>query len=223
MATVLLHEAATVTRELPELVRTEAELTRKAVDDRLASIEEKANSQLTDIRREASLKIDQLSNKTDNRLASIQTDLVGQVELVVQNATSNASMVAQDASTLLRTYNAVPGRVEAKIEPFTNCEENDYCWQNLTTDSLVAIRSTSRDVSRAANTINTTVPEIANDVKLSSNAFATQFPVFIDNTTQVAENINRVTKPKWYDRIIGYALNGSILWFNVNRATLPKN
>jgi hypothetical protein len=35
----------------------------------------------------------------------------------------------------------------------------------------------------------------------------------------VAKNLNSLTKPKWYDRLIGYGLNGVILYRNLNPVT----
>lgn len=35
----------------------------------------------------------------------------------------------------------------------------------------------------------------------------------------VATNLNRLTKPKWYDRLLGYGLNGAILYRNLNPVT----
>jgi hypothetical protein len=32
----------------------------------------------------------------------------------------------------------------------------------------------------------------------------------------VASNLNRLTKPKWYDRLLGYALNGVVIYRNLN-------
>jgi hypothetical protein len=37
--------------------------------------------------------------------------------------------------------------------------------------------------------------------------------------TGVAENLNQLTKPKWYDRLLGYALNGAVLYRNLNPIT----
>jgi len=34
-----------------------------------------------------------------------------------------------------------------------------------------------------------------------------------------ASNINSLTKPRWYDRVRGYALNGVVLYRNLNRVT----
>ncbi|MGA3016519.1 MAG: hypothetical protein ABSF62_05315 [Bryobacteraceae bacterium] len=35
----------------------------------------------------------------------------------------------------------------------------------------------------------------------------------------VADNLNRLTKPKWYDRLLGYALNGVVIYRNLNPIT----
>jgi hypothetical protein len=34
-----------------------------------------------------------------------------------------------------------------------------------------------------------------------------------------AGNVNRLTKPHWYDRLLGYGLNGIMLYRNLNPAT----
>ena len=35
----------------------------------------------------------------------------------------------------------------------------------------------------------------------------------------LAANLNRLTKPKWYDRLLGYGLNGVMIYRNLNPAT----
>jgi hypothetical protein len=35
----------------------------------------------------------------------------------------------------------------------------------------------------------------------------------------VATNLNRLTKPKWYDRLLGYGLNGVVIYRNLNPIT----
>jgi hypothetical protein len=39
------------------------------------------------------------------------------------------------------------------------------------------------------------------------------------NVQSITANINRLTKPHWYDRLLGYGLNGVILYRNLNPAT----
>ena len=35
----------------------------------------------------------------------------------------------------------------------------------------------------------------------------------------ITPNINRLTKPRWYDRVLGYGLNGVVIYRNLNPAT----
>ena len=35
----------------------------------------------------------------------------------------------------------------------------------------------------------------------------------------VASNLNRLTKPKWYDRLLGYGLNGVVIYRDLNPVT----
>jgi hypothetical protein len=35
----------------------------------------------------------------------------------------------------------------------------------------------------------------------------------------VATNLNRLTKPKWYDRLLGYGLNGVVIYRDLNPVT----
>jgi hypothetical protein len=39
------------------------------------------------------------------------------------------------------------------------------------------------------------------------------------NVDGITANINRLTKPRWYDRLLGYGLNGVVIYPNLNPAT----
>ena len=60
---------------------------------------------------------------------------------------------------------------------------------------------TMRDIQRATPQLLTTWQQIEKDVSGS------------------AANINSLTKPRWYDRVLGYALNGAVLYRNLNPVT----
>ena len=38
------------------------------------------------------------------------------------------------------------------------------------------------------------------------------------NVQGITANINTITKPKWYDRLLGYGLNGVVIYRNLNPA-----
>lgn len=37
--------------------------------------------------------------------------------------------------------------------------------------------------------------------------------------SSVADNVDHLTKPRWYDRLLGYSLNGVVIYRNLNPAT----
>jgi hypothetical protein len=39
------------------------------------------------------------------------------------------------------------------------------------------------------------------------------------NVDGITLNINRLTMPRWYDRLLGYGLNGVVIYRNLNAAT----
>ena len=64
------------------------------------------------------------------------------------------------------------------------------------------------------------------DVRGAVPGFLAQGQAIADNAqtatlqfSGLAANLNRLTKPKWYDRLLGYGLNGVILYRNLNPAT----
>ena len=40
-----------------------------------------------------------------------------------------------------------------------------------------------------------------------------------DDISGTANNLNRLTKPRWYDRLLGYGMNGVVIYRNLNPAT----
>lgn len=39
------------------------------------------------------------------------------------------------------------------------------------------------------------------------------------NVGGITANVNQLTKPRWYDRLLGYGLNGVVIYRNLNPAT----
>jgi hypothetical protein len=67
---------------------------------------------------------------------------------------------------------------------------------------------TMRDVRGAVPSFISQSQNIAGNVQLATLRFS-----------GVADNLNRLTKPKWYDRLIGYGLNGVVIYRNLNPVT----
>lgn len=217
---------------LPNLIQSELASTRNLIDTHADAITKTTNQQLTDwrtttdtqlkdIRMMADRRIGSLESLASSRIVDLQDKTFARLDRVLNITDRSALAVTGSATKLIDGYAALPTRLEHSLKPYTTCSANDFCWQNLVTDSMVAFRASSRDTSATMQSISNTIPEIAGDIKASTNAFATQFPVIAQNTSNITANIDRLTKPKWYDRAFGYAANGSLIWFNINRSKLP--
>jgi hypothetical protein len=80
---------------------------------------------------------------------------------------------------------------------------------------VAASKVTAGETAQTMRDIRGAVPSfIAQGQKITGN---------VDTATMefsgVASNLNRITKPKWYDRLLGYALNGVIIYRNLNPIT----
>ena len=160
---------------MPVIVHTEMEATRALIDNRVGSLEQTTNQQLTDwravtdqqltsIRIMADRRIASLEKTTDSRFASLEGETLKRVDVLVASADKNLTNVAGGVNELTKSYAALPDRVNVSLKPYTDCAENDFCWQHLITDSMVAFRASSRDTSATMQGISATLPKIANSV-----------------------------------------------------------
>lgn len=159
----------------------------------------------------------------DKRAASIQGDLVSEVRELrgqLTPITAELTGVAKDT----RKYMA---KADSRIEPYTNCETNEMCLQALTTRTLFSANAAAADFSRSTYTINKAIPTITGDfsalvgeVKGSTATFNAGLPRIVGNVGEITQNVNRLVKPRWYDRLLGYGVNGALLYRAFNPAGL---
>jgi len=202
------------TNALPALVDTRIDVLKK-----IDTVQDKLSTDIRFVARTADGRIGKLTTVVDTRLASIQTDTFGQVAGLRTDLNSQLMTTNQSVSNLTTAYASVPLAIGARIDKYTDCDTNDLCWQGQFTDTMFAARTASRDVSRTMAGINRTLPILTTNMTTISTTFATDVPKITGNFASITDNINRLTKPKWYDRLIGYGLNGAVLYRNINPAT----
>lgn len=169
----------------------------KVADRRLGSIEKTADNRL------GSLETNTLSLASD-----IRSDLFTQVDKIEKTLDKQLTVTNSNVGEVTKAWAVVPAQVGARINTQTDCEKNKLCFQNLLADTLIDVRYTSRDVSQASQTFSGAIPVWTKNTTDITTSFA--------NTSK---NIDRLTTPKWYDRALGYALNGAILYRQFNPAT----
>jgi uncharacterized protein YoxC len=206
------------------------------------------NRQLTSLRKDATIQISALRtdtvklvnthadslkefttllfDKTNQRIGSIQNDLLVRTDTLTRlvdlsannlndqlttfntNLNNQETVLNTNIAQVTSTYAALPATIGSRINQQTDCNTNGLCWQNLTTDVLTNFRYTGRDISDVSKTFNAGFPGLMKD----SNDITA-------NVAAITGNFKRLTTPHWYDRVLGYALNGAILYRSLNPVT----
>lgn len=213
-------QLAITTKALPAQVDNRIEKLQTEVLKKIDTVQDNLNKEITTVATIADKRIDILTNTTDKRLASIQTDTFNSL-----NTTLNSQLTAtnQSVSRLVDAYADIPKVVGARYErdfnSYFNCKTNQLCLQGQASDTMFAMRQSSRDTSTMMTGLTKTMPQIQNHMLTISNTFARDLPIMTTNIAGITQNINTLTKPKWYDRVLGYALNGVVIYRNMNPVT----
>lgn len=175
----------------------------------------------------------------DNRLSSIQTGTFKRVDKASEglllrvdrmnddlnsqltDTNKTVALVAKSYSDLAKEYSTIPSEIKAVATRFdeqTDCEVNpDLCWQNLASDLLIDTRNVMRDGSKTFREVNASIPQFVDDSTQVSAAVAKNLPVIADNIAKTSDHIQKITKPKWYDKILSYGISGGLLYFTAKR------
>lgn len=117
-----------------------------------------------------------LATKTDARLDSLQTATFAQLTALrtdgLKIANEQLTETNKHVGVLASAYADVPKTVGARLDPFTDCSKNKLCLQGQAADVLLALRTTSRDVSGMTFEVNKVMPSIASSVKSTANSGA---------------------------------------------------
>ena len=166
-------------------------------------------------------RIDSIEGRTFKLTSNVETgllDLINQnlgefnsnlnTQLGILNTNLNTQLgtfnTNNNAGPLITEYTDLPKRFDLQ----TDCTVNALCWQNLATDTLVNFRFTGRDISTSTKVFNEGFPILMKGADTTVTNFAS-----------ITDNINKLTKPKWYDRLLGYGLNGVIIYRDLNPVT----
>lgn len=171
--------------------------------------------------------VDDSVKRIDRRVASVEKNLFARVDSIekktfieIEKTNRDIHQVALSIDNLSQEYNKVPNelfKITKNIEPNINCSINDYCWPNLFSDLLIDSRNMVRDGSKTFSLVNREVPKFTSDINKVSTSLAVEIPKVTENTTKITDNINRLTKPKWYDRLLGIGANATLIYYNIGR------
>ena len=225
-ATLLLHEATQAARALPLAVSGELRATRDGVMAQVAATRTDLSAQLTVARWD-------LLDRTEREVAALRRDTMGQVGALRADVMGEVGQIRSTADrrvgdTLARVDTAlvkveelrgdlkpafdhaasVTKQVDDAAPLFLDCEFNQDCFFNRYVGA-------SKGIERAAMNFS----QMSGDVTLAMPAAITTWQSIGTNVAGITANVNQLTKPKWYDRLLGYGLNGVVIYRNLNPAT----
>lgn len=213
-------QLATVITSLPAQVDDKIGNVQTAVLNKIDTVQDKLNTEVTTVAALADRRIGALTTTTDDRLAKIQNNLIDTLNVTLNNQLTTTN---QSITKLVDTYAAIPNTVETQYNKnfasFFDCRANKLCLQGQASDTMFAVRQSSLDTSTMMMGFNETMPKIENHILSISDTFATNIPTITTNIAGITDNINKLTKPKWYDRIIGYGLSGLTMYRELNPVT----
>lgn len=171
--------------------------------------------------------VDDSVKRIDRRISSVEKNLFSRVDTIesktfkeLEKTNNDIHRITLSIDSVTKEYNKVPGelfKLSKNLEPNINCEINDYCWSNLVSDLLIDSRNMVRDGSKTFALVNNEVPKFTSDINKVSTSLAIEIPKVSENTTKITDNINRLTKPKWYDRLLGVGANATLIYYNIGR------
>jgi len=187
--------------------------------------------EVTSIRKDTFSFLDRTTNKIENRLSSVEAktfnrldsiedNLFAEVRLARKDLNSQLTVTNNTVKNLAEEYSTLPKEIRliaSRLEEQTNCEINELCWQNMTTDLLIDTRNVVRDGSKTFRIINNSVPKLVEDSTKVSSAVATNLPIVTKNVAETSDHIRRITKPRWYDKFITYGLSGALLYVTASK------
>lgn len=202
------------TRSLEQNIQTDIRMARLGLQDTqkelllLASIQaNKANNSLA-----------KTLGNLDLRLASIESTVAAKTDRAlsqVDRVTDLAENTLNQVKPIIETANLAA----QNSKPYLDCKKNHGCVQETTVETLNAVRAAARDGSRLAFTMNGQIPEIVNNtikitdaIEKSSQAVAKDFPLITSNVNDITQSLKERVKIHWYDRVIGWAMNGLVAY-----------
>lgn len=195
----------------------------KRVDSTLEYVQQKTDS----IEKETFAFLNNTTIILDKRLQSIENNTFTKID-ALNVEISSLNKAIQETLIEVNQTNVESRKLLMAINEYMDCENNSFCWPNLIQDTMISIRNSAQDTNKTMLTLNESVPKLIQNTENITENFAKitkeiemATPEFTRNINNISANIDRITKPKWYDRLFGYAVNAFRIYFFVNQTGSP--
>jgi ABC-type transporter Mla subunit MlaD len=163
-----------------------------------------------------------LLGRTERQVAALRTDVLGEVAQIrsvadrrvgdtlgrVDSALGKIEELRGDLKPMLDHTASLTKQVDDAAPLFLDCEFNPDCVFNRYVGA-------SKGIERAALNFG----QMSADVRTALPTAITTWQGIGTNVGGITANVNQLTKPRWYDRLLGYGLNGVVIYRNLNPVT----
>jgi hypothetical protein len=211
--TILLVRSATV---VVATVPVEIDSTRVALVAQMESTRRDLSQQVTAARQD-------VLGRTERQAAALRTDVMAEAAGFRETADRRLGdtlaradrdlgtvyALRQDLKPTLENSAAITAQVSDAMPLFLDCDHNSDCVFNRYVGASRGIELAAMNFGKASTDVSTALP-----------GAITTWQSIGANANGIATNVNQLTKPKWYDRLIGYGLNGVVIYRNLSPASL---
>jgi len=199
-AILLVRAATAAVAALPgEMHELRTDVTKELTTAR-RDVVSRSDRQVTALRHDLTREIDGIREMADRRIG----DTIRRADA----ALGTVAGLRQDLAPALANSAAITSQVSEALPLFLDCDHNPDCVFNRYVGVSQGIERAARNFGAASQDFRGALPRmLATWDQVGSNVSGT------------ASNIERLTKPHWYDRLIGYGLNGILIYRNLNPAT----
>jgi len=157
--------------------------------------------------------------RSERQIAALRKDMLAEAGEIRAAADRRVGDTLARVDTVLGTADSLRGDLEPVLSAAqTTLRDTDRTVRDLHPQLLGLVASSKVTAGETAQTMRdfrAAVPNfIAQGQRITAN---------VDTATSqfsgVATNLNRLTKPKWYDRLLGYGLNGVVIYRDLNPVT----
>ena len=157
--------------------------------------------------------------RSERQVIALRRDVMAQATELRQTADRRVGDTLARADAAMDTVEGLRG----DLKPLLNSADQtvhdvDRTVADLHPQLLGLVAGSKVTAGETAQTMRSIRDSVPNFIA-QGNAIAGNVNTATVEFSGVAANLNRLTKPKWYDRLLGYGLNGLVMYRSLNPAT----
>jgi len=176
----------------------------RAATTTVAALPGEVRALRNDLTAEVAATRRELLSRSDRQVTALRHDVIAETDLIRETADRRIGDTLARADAALST---VAG-IRQDLQPVLGNSGRIAAQVNRYVGAAVGIERAARNFGEASQDIRGALP-----------GMLSTWDRIGFNVAGTASNIDRLTKPHWYDRLIGYGLNGVVIYRNLNPAT----